>query len=103
MQFAEILLFYCLIEESVLRGQFCLAHDGVADLGRLIMIVVVPFRVGMRQVLIGLAHSVDELKNVDRLETVLFHGVAHFHAASQEGDAGDIGGRDSWDTRHIAY
>ena len=43
MQFAEILLFYCLIEESVLRGQFCLAHDGVADLGRLVMVVVVPF------------------------------------------------------------
>ena len=103
MQFAEILLFYCLVKEGILRGAFFLAHDRIAYLGRLIVIVVVPFRVGMRQVLIGLAHSVDELKNVDRLETVLFHGVAHFHAASQEGDAGDIGGRDSWDTRHIAY
>ena len=90
MQVAEILLFYCLIEESVLRGQFCLAHDGVADLGRLVVIVFMPLGVAVRQVLIGLAHSIDELKNVDRLETVLFHGVAHFHAAGQERNAGDI-------------
>ena len=94
MQFAEILLFYCLVKESVLRGAFFLAHDCVADLGRLIMIVIVPFRVGMRQVLIGLAHSVYQLQDVDCLESVLFHDVAHFHAAGEEGNAGDI--------RHIA-
>lgn len=90
MQFAEILLFYCLVKESILRGEFFLAHDRIADLGRLVVIVVVPFRVGMRQMLIGLAHSVDQFQNVDRFEPVLFHGVAHFHAAGKEGDTGDI-------------
>lgn len=107
MQFAEILLFYCRIEEGVLRGPFFVAHDRVADLRRSVMIVIMPFRMGVGQMLVGPAHAEDQLQNVYGFEAVFLHGVAHFHAAGKEGDPRDFrgcfGGVNRWAIYFIAY
>ena len=90
MELLQVLPFGAFIEEGGLRVAFLFAQNSIADLRRRVMIVVMAFRMDMGQMLVGPAHPVDQFKNVNGFEAVLFHGVAHLHAARQEGDARDV-------------
>ena len=94
MQFLQIAVPGGGGEEVGQSGFFVGTHGGVPHLRRRIVVVafcvVMTFRMSVSQVLVGAAHAVDELQDVNGFEALFFHGVAHIDAAGEERNLCDV-------------